>query len=111
MSPVPWIWQAPGVTAPKVSIMPRAWLGTEGPPTPGQGGSEGDEGLPPLYRRWRQMDAALGAHGSMGLPWSVGRWRDQGGWETGMGVPVLPCIYPGQSWHSTTRAWVALEGD
>lgn len=44
--------------------------------------------------------------------WSyLGQWADggdQGGWGTGMGVPVLPCIYPGQPWHSPTCTWVAL---
>ena len=52
--------------------------GHQGTSAPGQGGCGGDQGLPPLCRRWKGMDAALGAHGSMVLPWSVGRWGTKG---------------------------------
>lgn len=38
------------------------------------------------------------------LPWPVGRWGEPGGWEHAWEVPVLLCIYPGQSWDSPSPA-------
>lgn len=90
-----------------LSPMP-GWAPRE-PPLPGRGQLRGPEAASAVGSAgtgggWRKGSGCLGGIAA----WSyLGQRGHRGGRETGVRVPALPCIYPGQPQHSPAPTWAA----